>query len=691
MATATTSLRLIKQAQSDTGWGVLLNSGVMDVVDLAVAGTANISTTGGTTTLDNVDYVADNGKAAILNVTGALASGATIVIPNASKTYIVVNGTTNAQTLTIKTSSGSGITIPQGYTQKVRCDGSNGTTYASGAVVGSTGNLGASTILPLANDGGALGASGTAFSDLFLASGAVINFNNGDVTLTHSANTLAFAGASSGYTFDALATVSGAFGQTGASRFINTTDAATNQGLRVESDRATPTNNDTIFQSFYLSDSGGTQTELGRITVAATDVTDTSETSRMSFAVAASGTLATELLLTSTTLAPNTSDGLALGTGSVMWSDLFLASGGVINFNNGDVTLTHSANTLAFAGATDYTFDDDITVTNTQPVISVVDSDTGAVGRWQGNSSGGSMFFFADINNVGAGAAVIGFGRGGTTTTVQLDSTSWRAATGQTVALGSTTQGWSNLFLSSAGVINFNNGDVTLTHSTNTLAFAGASSGYTFDGIVIGSLAGVPARFTNTTDAAVNIGLEVHSDRATMASNDRVAIGLYMSDSAGNQDEFARVEALAASVTSASEAGQLRFHVTSAGSLSLEAILSSTNFSPGANDGSALGNTSSAWSDLFLASGGVVNFANGDVTITHATDTLTIAGAATVVDVQGPFQVDSFRIDQAASSIGTGSKTISNAASSSTNFGNYFSFSLNGTTVYVPCGTVAPT
>lgn len=47
---------------------------------------------------------------------------------------------------------------------------------------------------------------------------------------------------------------------------------------------------------------------------------------------------------------PTTSDSNALGTTTYMWSDLFLASGGVINFNAGDVTLTHSANALAFAG-----------------------------------------------------------------------------------------------------------------------------------------------------------------------------------------------------------------------------------------------------------------------------------------------------------------------------------------------------
>jgi hypothetical protein len=59
-----------------------------------------------------------------------------------------------------------------------------------------------------------------------------------------------------------------------------------------------------------------------------------------------------EMVLNGSTLSPHASDGLALGTSSLMWSDLFLASGGVINFNNGDMTITHSSNKLTISGGT---------------------------------------------------------------------------------------------------------------------------------------------------------------------------------------------------------------------------------------------------------------------------------------------------------------------------------------------------
>lgn len=67
----------------------------------------------------------------------------------------------------------------------------NSNTASLGAtLMVATTSLTSASILASSNDSGALGASGTAFSDLFLASGAVINFNAGNYTITHSAGLL---------------------------------------------------------------------------------------------------------------------------------------------------------------------------------------------------------------------------------------------------------------------------------------------------------------------------------------------------------------------------------------------------------------------------------------------------------------------------------------------------------------------
>ena len=55
-----------------------------------------------------------------------------------------------------------------------------------------------------------------------------------------------------------------------------------------------------------------------------------------------------ELKLDQSQLYPSTSDGLALGHASYRWSDLFLASGAVINIG-GNVLVTHSSNALTLA------------------------------------------------------------------------------------------------------------------------------------------------------------------------------------------------------------------------------------------------------------------------------------------------------------------------------------------------------
>jgi hypothetical protein len=108
-----------------------INNLNLQILEAAIAGTTAIATTGGSSTLTNVDYTNDQAKKRILDVTGALVSNATIVIPNASKTYIVLNRTTGSYTLTIKTSAGSGIEVTQSTICEIYCDGSNTCRFAT--------------------------------------------------------------------------------------------------------------------------------------------------------------------------------------------------------------------------------------------------------------------------------------------------------------------------------------------------------------------------------------------------------------------------------------------------------------------------------------------------------------------------------------------------------------------------------
>lgn len=59
----------------------------------------------------------------------------------------------------------------------------------------------------------------------------------------------------------------------------------------------------------------------------------------------------------SNNITPSADDGGALGTSALKWSDLFLASGAVVNWGASNVTLTHSSNAIAFYGANYITYE----------------------------------------------------------------------------------------------------------------------------------------------------------------------------------------------------------------------------------------------------------------------------------------------------------------------------------------------
>lgn len=126
-------------------------------------------------------------------------------------------------------------------------------------------------------------------------------------------------------------------------------------------------------------------------------------------------------------VAPATSDGAALGTTSLMWSDLYLASGAVINFNNGDVLITHGANLLTISGGDlslpnltisgTITFPDNIRQTF-NPGADAAGINVGSHAGDPGTPSNGDLWYSTVVNALRAriNGATVSLGAGGSGT-----------------------------------------------------------------------------------------------------------------------------------------------------------------------------------------------------------------------------------------------------------------------------------
>lgn len=145
-------------------------------------------------------------------------------------------------------------------------------------------------------------------------------------------------------------------------------------------------------------------------------------------------------------------------------------------------------------------------------------------------------------------------------------------------ALGFATLAWSTLFLASGGVINFNNGDVTLTHSADDLLLAGGT--------------------------------------LTLSSNLRMPNNVYF--------QFRNA---------ANAAYENVILFTAGDSLLLNGITSiihAGSFIPLVNNAYTLGSGTNSYAGLFLASGAVINWNNGTYTLTQSGSVLTASGAFSV-------------------------------------------------------------
>ena len=125
-STYSTSLRLelIGNGEQAGNWGYTTNTNLGTLLEQAITGVINVPMVG-STTLTVGNGVSDQSRNAVLVLTGTLASAADLIVPTVNKLYTVRNATSNGQTVTVKTSAGTGVAITNGYTQLVYCDGTN--------------------------------------------------------------------------------------------------------------------------------------------------------------------------------------------------------------------------------------------------------------------------------------------------------------------------------------------------------------------------------------------------------------------------------------------------------------------------------------------------------------------------------------------------------------------------------------
>ena len=129
MANSTSAnLKLTVQATGENSgtWGQITNTNLL-ILEQAIGGYSTFNVTNASRALTFSNGALSNGKNNVLKLTGTLAGNLNITVPNSiEKTYIVQDSTDHAgNTLTFKTTSGTGVLLCEGNCYILYSDGTN--------------------------------------------------------------------------------------------------------------------------------------------------------------------------------------------------------------------------------------------------------------------------------------------------------------------------------------------------------------------------------------------------------------------------------------------------------------------------------------------------------------------------------------------------------------------------------------
>lgn len=387
-STYTTSLRLDMQGAGDnpTTWGTNLNTNVITLVDTAVAGFLSLAMGDANKTLSTANGSSDQARNLVVRCTGALTANRTITIPAVSKVYVIDNATTGGFSIVVSNGTNS-VTIPALSGVLVWTDGTNVyQTYnllAAGNITGVTIN---NSVI-----GGTTAAAGT-FTTLTATGAVALSPANLNVVMSPTGTGLVTMAPATAGSIDNMS-IGGTTRASGAFTSVNLNNAslsvggnaniygqfgnsATTGGMSLAMFNATAGTQ--AHFDFYRSKSGtvGTATVvasgdgLGSINWYGAQQTGTFATQNPAAQIRAevdgtvtsgagadmpgrlvlgttadaAGTITDRLILDSAgILKPNANDGVALGTLTLGFSDLFGATGFTWNIANSNWVATHSS------------------------------------------------------------------------------------------------------------------------------------------------------------------------------------------------------------------------------------------------------------------------------------------------------------------------------------------------------------
>jgi hypothetical protein len=133
---STLRLELIGNGDQSGTWGDTTNLNLGTLLQDAITGVQNITFVDANYTMTAFNGLPDESRNAVLNLIGTNSAPRNLIAPSVEKTYVVKNAT--GQTVTIKTSSGTGVAVSNGTTRIVWCDGTEFYTAAASTVINTT-------------------------------------------------------------------------------------------------------------------------------------------------------------------------------------------------------------------------------------------------------------------------------------------------------------------------------------------------------------------------------------------------------------------------------------------------------------------------------------------------------------------------------------------------------------------------